>query len=134
MIVDATGKICAVIRDVSRPKDPKDVDGGSFLRLKITIDLSLPLCRGRLVSLENDKQVWVSFKYERLPNLCYWCGRLTHVDKDCAIWIESEGTLRPKDRRFGQSIRAPTFMPSRKNVLTVPGFYLVKKKSETKHS
>ena len=93
MIVDATGKICAVIRDVSRPKDPKDVDGGSFLRLKITIDLSLPLCRGRLVSLENDKQVWVSFKYERLPNLCYWCGRLTHVDKDCAIWIESEGTL-----------------------------------------
>ena len=57
MIVDATGKICAVIRDVSRPKDPKDVDGGSFLRLKITIDLSLPLCRGRLVSLENDKQV-----------------------------------------------------------------------------
>ena len=87
------------------------------------------MCRGRLVSLENDKKVWVSFKYERLPNLCYWCGRLTHVDKDCAIWIESEGTLWVEDHQFGPSIHAPAFMPSRKNVITVPGFYIEKKKA-----
>ena len=126
--MDVAEKICEDIGDVSRPNDPKDADGGSFLRLKISIDLSLPLCCGRLVTLENDKQVWVSFKYERLPNLCYWCGRLTHVDKDCAIWIESEGTLWAKDRQFGPSLRAPAFVPSRKNVITVLGFYTEKKK------
>ena len=31
----AAEKICEVIGDVSRPKDPKDTDGGSFLCLKI---------------------------------------------------------------------------------------------------
>ena len=35
---------------------------GNFIRLKVTIDLSLPLCWGRLISLENGKQIWVSFK------------------------------------------------------------------------
>ena len=117
------------IGDVLRPKDPKDADGGSFLRLKIFIDLSLPLCRGCLVTLENDKQVWVSFKYERLPNVCYWCGRLTHVDKDCDIWIERKGTLWVEERQFGPSICAPAFVPSRENVIMVPGFYTEKKKA-----
>ena len=129
MTVATAEKIYEVIGDVSRPKDPKHADGGSFLRLKISIDLSLPLCRGRLVTLENDKQIWVSFKYERLPNLCYWCGCLTHVDKDCDIWIESEGTLRVEERQFGPSIRAPAFVSPRKNVITVPGFYTEKKKA-----
>ena len=129
MTVAVVEKICEVISDVLHLKDPKDADGGSVLRLKISIDMSLPLCRGWLVTLENDKQVWVSFKYERLPNLCYWCGHLTHVDKDCAIWIESEGTLRIDERQFGPSLRAPAFVLSRKDVIMVPGFYTDKKKA-----
>ena len=129
MTVAVVEKICEVISDVLHLKDPKDADGGSVLRLKISIDMSLPLCRGWLVTLENDKQVWVSFKYERLPNLCYWCGHLTHVDKDCAIWIESEGTLRTDERQFGPSLRAPAFVLSRKDVIMVPGFYTDKKKA-----
>ena len=129
MTVATAEKIYEVIGDVSRPKDPKDANGGSFLRLKISIDLSLPLCRGCLVTLENDKQVWVSFKYERLPNVCYWCGRLTHVDKDCDIWIERKGTLWVEERQFGPSICAPAFVPSRENVIMVPGFYTEKKKA-----
>ena len=79
---------------VAQPKEFKEVEGGNFLRFRVKLDLSLPLCRGRLISLENGKQIQVSFKYERLPNLSYWCGRLTHDDKDCEIWIDSEGTLK----------------------------------------
>ena len=40
----------------------------------------------------------MSFKYERLPNICYWCGRLTHDDRDCDLWIDSEGTLKTEQR------------------------------------
>lgn len=74
--------------------DSKVYDGGHFIRVKVSVDITMPLCRGRLISLKDDKQLWVSFKYERLPNICYWCGRLMHDDRDCEIWIESEGTLR----------------------------------------
>ena len=66
---------------------------------------------------------------ERLPNLCYWCGRLTNANKECELWIESEGTLRPEQRQFGPSIRALVFVPSRKNVISVPGFYKAMKKT-----
>ena len=100
MTMDAVEKISAVIGEVSRPTDFKEANGGNFLRVMVSIDLSLPLCRGHLVSLKNVKQTWISFKYERLPNLCYWCGCLTHDDKDCQVWIESEGTLQLDQRHL----------------------------------
>lgn len=53
--------------------------------VKVNLDISLSLCRGRIVSLENGDKIWVSFKYERLPNICYWCGWLDHSDKDCSL-------------------------------------------------
>ena len=84
--------------------------------------------------LKNEKQTWISFRYERLPNLCYWCGRLTHDDKDCQMWIESEGTLLPDLRQFGPSIHAPTFISLRKNAITVLGFYSSKKTGTSSNS
>ena len=113
--------------DVFKPVVPNVCDGGSFMRVQVSVDISLPLCRGRLISLNNKKHVWVSFKYESLPNLCYWCGRLTHDDRDCDRWIESEGTLRNAQKEFRSELRAPPFMLSKKNVLKVPGFYAGKK-------
>lgn len=68
MIIEETEKISSIIGDVARPIEPKDVDGGIFLWVKVTIDLSLPLCQGHLISLENEKPIWVSFKCETLPN------------------------------------------------------------------
>ena len=98
----------------------------------MSIDLSLPLCRGRLVSVgEGGKQVWISLKYERLPNICYWCGRLTHDDRDYDLWIDSEGTLKPKQREFGPHLRAQPFVATRCNVILVPGFYAEKKKASS---
>ena len=101
MTIEVAKKICSVLGEVSTLKDPKIYDGGHFIRVQVSIDLSLPLCRGRFISVgEGGKQVWISFKYERLPNLCYWCGRLTHNDKDCELWIDSEGTLKLEQHEF----------------------------------
>ena len=43
--------------------------------------------------LDNDLAGWVSFKFRMLPNICSWCGCLTHRDKDYDLWLGSEGTL-----------------------------------------
>ena len=72
---------------------------GSFLRGRVSVDISLPLCRGCLISLEYWEQVWIMFKYERLPNICYWYGCLDHDNKDCDVWIENEGTLSEEDQQ-----------------------------------
>lgn len=114
MTKEAALKISNVVGELSRPKESKEIDGGNFLRLKVRIDLSLPLCCGRLISLENGKQIWVGFKYERLPNFCYWSGHLTHDGRDCEMWIEIEGSLTPEERQFGPGLRAPAFVMTRK--------------------
>ncbi|KAK9995636.1 hypothetical protein SO802_020322 [Lithocarpus litseifolius] len=44
--------------------------------------------KGRQVTFEDGSEGWIAFKYERLPNLCYWCGRLSHDDKDCIFWLQ----------------------------------------------
>ena len=67
---------------ILQPENPNECDGGSFIRVRVALNISFPLCRGWLITLDNDEVHWVSFKYERLPNLCYWCGCLTHLDKD----------------------------------------------------
>ena len=134
MTLEVALKISNVIGEVSQLRKFKEADGGNFLRLKVTINLSLPLCCGHLISLEDGKQIWVSFKYEQLPNLCYWCDRLTHDDKDCKIWIKSEGTLKLEERQFGAGLRASTYVLTTKSGITVPGFYKAKKKANTNTS
>ena len=110
MTIEAAKKICSVLGEVSTSIDPKLYDGGHFIRVKVSIDLSLPLCRGKLISFgESGKQVWILFKYERLPNLCYWYGRLTHYDRDSEPWIDNEGTLKVEQREFGPQLRATPF-------------------------
>ena len=73
---------------------------------------------------------WVSFKYERPPSICYWCGCLTHGDKDCELWINSEGRLIAKDRNYGAWFRAPLSNQIRKSTIVVPGFFQQKKVSK----
>ena len=126
-------KICEPMGAIIHPPDAPDSDGGSFIRVRVLVDISLPICRGRLITLENGKEHWVSFKYERLPNLCYWCGLLTHGDKDCNKWIDSEGSLQSEDQQFGPWLRAPPFQAARKNVLNVPGFFAQKNKANSAH-
>ena len=45
------------------------------------------------------------------------------------MWIESEGTLQSDQRQFGPSIWAPFFVPLKKNVINVLGFYSTRKQT-----
>ena len=53
----------------------------------------------------NEDAFWVTFKYERLPTFCFFCGLLGHSDRFCPIMFETktEDALRP----YGQFMRAP---------------------------
>ena len=65
---------------------------------------------------------WASFMYERLPNICYWCGLVLHNDKDCILWLNNRGSLRIKEQQFGPWIRAPQFNHVRKSIVEVQGY------------
>ena len=60
--------------------------------------------------------------------MCYWCGRLNHFDKDCERWIQSNGTLQPKDQEYGPWIRAAPLPTHKNSIIVVLGYYEAKKK------
>ena len=56
---------------------------GKFKRVRVLMDISIPLCRGQKVRLGEHGLKWVEFKYERLSIFCYLCGRIDHDERDC---------------------------------------------------
>ena len=91
-------QLCEVIGEVNKEIAEAESEGDNFMRVQVTIDITQPLSRGRVVLLDSGKELWVHFKYERLPSLCFWCGFLLHEDRDCELWVESEGSLLPESQ------------------------------------
>lgn len=77
--------------------DAEEFERGNYMRVRISIDITKPLSRGRKVEFDNGEESWVSFKYECLPNLCYWCGCLTHQDQDCLLWQNKKGSMSARN-------------------------------------
>ena len=71
------------------------VQWGRYLRVRVEVDVTRKLIRGRKINLEGEEARWVHFKYERLPNFCYRCGLLEHDLKEC---LESAGSDKVEER------------------------------------
>ena len=120
-------QICEAAGRIDASTNDSESEGDNFMRVRVSVHITQPLCRGRVISLDNGKELWVSFKYERIPNLCYWCGSLMHNDRDCSLWIESEGTLQNEAQQFGPWIKAAPFVSTRRHTIKVPGFFASRK-------
>lgn len=89
-----------------------DVDGddsavGRALRIKIRLDISKPLRRGIMADLGEEKgERWCPIAYEHLPEFCYICGHIGHVDRSCSKTLGKK-ELAP----YGRELR---FIPPRK--------------------
>jgi hypothetical protein len=81
------------------------------MRARVRLDILKPLCRGQKARRADGTELWISFKSERLPNYCYWCGRLTHAEKECELWLRSKGTFRRETQQYGAWLRAPMDKP-----------------------
>ena len=122
LTIDIALSIRETIGIVNKPKDVSEMKGGSFMRVRVEVDISKPLCKGQKISWDQNSEGWVAFQYERLPNICYWCGLVSHDDKDCVLWLSSRGTLTVDKQQFGPWIRAPQFNPARKTIVEIKGF------------
>jgi hypothetical protein len=76
------GESMGVVEDVDITGDGSG--WGRCLRIRVTVHLQEPLERGRALQL-GGKSHWVNFKYEKLPRLCFNCGRIMHGTKGCPV-------------------------------------------------
>lgn len=99
----------------------EDGNRGSYLRVRVRVDITKPLSRVRKIWLEGKVIGWAALKYERLPNFCYWCGLVSHDDRDCDRWLGSKGSLWKEDQQYGDWMRAKTEFSVRRSSIFVQG-------------
>jgi hypothetical protein len=89
-----------------------DDDGlakGKYLRVKVRINIKRPLMRGIMLNVGEGKDgLWSRFEYEYLPDFCYICGMLDHINKDCKIIL-----AKGEKAQFGSWLKA--FIPRQNN-------------------
>ncbi|CAN1752399.1 hypothetical protein LINPERHAP1_LOCUS4718 [Linum perenne] len=98
------------------------------MRIRVMIDVTRTLKRGK--KLRNPGQPWImcKFKYERLPLFCYICGRISHLDRLCEIRFANPDVDPP--RLWDASLRAP---PRRNPNLGGERWLIDRSKEEEEH-
>ncbi|KAK9279425.1 hypothetical protein L1049_013104 [Liquidambar formosana] len=103
--------------------DPSSSDicvWSNFLRIKVQINVLMPLKTGFLLKRNARPDVWIHFKYERLSDFCYHCGRICHCVKACPHDPPPQISL-PTNRKgskvFGPWLRADAISFPRKSLI-----------------
>ena len=55
--------LCELAGQILKLPNAKTEDCGGFMRVRVMVDISQPLCRGRMVTLDDNRELCVSFKY-----------------------------------------------------------------------
>ena len=106
--------------EASRASQVEELIRGNFLRIRVGVNVSRPLNKGRKVLLGDEDEVWVTFKYKKLPNFFYWCGMASHDVKECSVWLFSKGSLSLDQQEYGSWLRADPSSVGKKSFIFVP--------------
>ena len=82
-----------------------DVHWGMCMRVKVRLNVTKRLVRGKKITVEGGECRWVNFKYERLPNFCYRCGLLNHALKYCPENGEENNRTEGEELQYGAWMR-----------------------------
>ncbi|KAK2424372.1 nucleic acid binding / zinc ion binding protein [Trifolium repens] len=62
-----------------------------IIKIKVAINIHNPILSGIHVGNPIDDTCWVDYRYEKLPQVCFNCGMIGHMDKLCrnqaSTWI-----------------------------------------------
>uniref|UniRef100_A0A803PR37 CCHC-type domain-containing protein n=1 Tax=Cannabis sativa TaxID=3483 RepID=A0A803PR37_CANSA len=53
-----------------------------FFRFRVWMSIKKPVCPGFSLSFAG-KKMWIAFKYDELPYMCFKCGMIGHCYKEC---------------------------------------------------
>ncbi|KAM7531628.1 hypothetical protein LguiB_035038 [Lonicera macranthoides] len=76
-----------------------------YMRIRVSIDISKSQKRRMQIKKAGQTESWVNFKYEKLPNFCFFCGVIGHAEKFCEVLFKFPDKTIP--RLFGTWLKAP---------------------------
>ncbi|KAK9991073.1 hypothetical protein SO802_026058 [Lithocarpus litseifolius] len=89
-IGEAVGNMLGSTIQVANLED--DGSGSEFLWVRVSLDISKPVPRCCKLWSKGDHIGWQLLKFECLPNICYWCDRVIHNERECELWLRGRET------------------------------------------
>lgn len=78
---------------------------GKCLRVRVLLNVAKPLMRGTKVNFNGVTSI-VIFRYEKLCDFCFMCGKLDHLDRDCPSLFVHEGPVVRGKRQYEAWLKA----------------------------
>ncbi|CAA0809044.1 Unknown protein [Striga hermonthica] len=95
-------KVGAGVKNVSVCKVGGET--GSYIKLLASIDIKEPIPRCTFVKLDNQR-IMVYIWYEKLVNLCYYCGHIGHVDRNCSMRLRDIKSKNLQEGQYGEWLK-----------------------------
>lgn len=76
-----------------------------YMRLKIRVDVRLPLKRRKKIRRRDRSEFVVTCKYEKLGDFCFRCGILSHTERSCKRRLDAG--MEEEGKGWGGWLRAP---------------------------
>ncbi|KAL0444637.1 UNVERIFIED_CONTAM: hypothetical protein Slati_2186400 [Sesamum latifolium] len=89
---------------------------GTSMRIRMSLDITKPLRRVLKLKTTMGDELLVPFTYEKLPNLCYLCGRLGHLSKACELQLADGFIDSGSNAPFGPWLRAQNTANNRNHI------------------
>jgi hypothetical protein len=96
------GSTVGVVEEVDTNEE--GIGWGKFLRVRLRINITKPLARGRMLRLK-ERSYWIPFQYEKIPKFCYQCGIIWHGMGGCKK--KSEGRFNGDKLEYGAWLCLP---------------------------
>nr|XP_023912638.1 uncharacterized protein LOC112024227 [Quercus suber] len=103
-VAKEVGSRLGTVEEVERRHRKDDIN--MFMRVRVALPIAKPLRRGGFIAGSDGKKMWVSFKYERLPMFCHFCGILGHDLKNCASHFTAEKQGRRVEYQYREFLKA----------------------------
>ncbi|KAK7822602.1 hypothetical protein CFP56_036285 [Quercus suber] len=94
-VVAEVGRRLGIVEEVE--KRQKQEHQNLFIRVKVALPVAKPIRRGGFIAGSERGRTWVTYRYERLPMFCHYCGLLGHDVRHCASFFaasKSRGEVR----------------------------------------
>ena len=99
------GSCLGEVVEVERRR-PKQDEANYFMRVKVALPLSKSLHRGGFIAGSDGERSWITYKYERLPILCHFCGLLGHDLHHCVRHFSATRNGGEVEFQYGDWLRA----------------------------
>lgn len=103
-VASEVGRRLGEVVEVERQR--KQEERNQFMRVKVALPISKPLRRGGFIAGSEGVRSWVTYKYERLPLFCHFCGILGHDLRHCASHFSATKKGREVECQYGDWLKA----------------------------